>query len=112
MVMGSDKVLQLFDPRWYQDREAALERLFARARLLYADRAGTEGAVGRVLARRETRRWRDRVVPLEPSLRVAGVSSRMVRELVRRGEEVEGLIPEEAREAVARAARSERERGG
>jgi nicotinamide-nucleotide adenylyltransferase len=112
VVAGSDKVLQLFDPRWYEDRDAALERLFARARLLYADRTGTEGGVRRVLARRENRRWRDHVVPLEPARRVADVSSRMVRELVRRGEVVDGLLPPEAREAVARAARSERERRG
>jgi nicotinamide-nucleotide adenylyltransferase len=112
VVAGSDKVLQLFDPRWYQDRDAALERLFARARLLYADRTGTEGGVRRVLARRENRRWRDHVVPLEPARRVADVSSRIVRELVRRGEVVDHLLPPEAREAVARAARSERERRG
>src|SRR5436190_1733442 len=82
---------------------AALERLFARAGLLYADRTGTEGGVRRVLARRENRRWRDHVLPLEPARRVADVSSRMVRELVRRGEVVDGLLPPEAREAVARA---------
>jgi nicotinamide-nucleotide adenylyltransferase len=112
LVVGSDKVLQLFDPRWYEDREAALERLFSRARLLYADRAGAEGAVREILARQENRRWRDRVVPLEPFRGVAAISSRMVRELVRSGEGVEALVPPEAREAVAAAARSERERQG
>ncbi len=110
LIVGSDKVVQLFDPRWYEDRDAALDRLFARAGLLYADRAGSEGVVGRLLERRENRRWRDRVARLDVRSSLAGVSSRMVRELVRRGEQVDALVPPEARDAVREAARSERER--
>src|SRR5439155_22771338 len=35
-IMGSDKVRQLLDPKWYEDREQALRFLFSRARVLYA----------------------------------------------------------------------------
>jgi nicotinamide-nucleotide adenylyltransferase len=104
MVTGSDKVQQLFDPRWYEDRDEALERLFARARVLYAERAGTEGVVDDLLARPENERWRDRLRRLDVPPEIAGLSSRMVRELVRRGDDVLALVPPEAREAVARAA--------
>ncbi|MDP9341785.1 MAG: adenylyltransferase/cytidyltransferase family protein [Actinomycetota bacterium] len=114
LVVGSDKVLQLFDPRWYEDREAALDRLFSRAGVLHAERERTEGAVPvrDVMDRLENRRWRDRVRLIDVPPGIAGVSSRMVRELVRRGEDVAALLPPEARESVARAVRSERERPG
>jgi nicotinamide-nucleotide adenylyltransferase len=112
LVVGSDKVLQLFDPRWYQDRDAALERLFSQAGVLYAGRAGLDEEVRRVLARPGNRWWRDHLRPVEVPPGIAEVSSRQVRELVRRGEDVGALLPPEAREAVARAARSELDRPG
>lgn len=37
-VVGFDKVQQILDPRYYADREASLERLFALARFLVAER--------------------------------------------------------------------------
>ena len=110
LVVGSDKVLQLFDHRWYEDRDAALERLFSLAGLLYAERAGTQGVVTSVLARAENRRWRDGISRLDVPLEVAGMSSRLVRELARRGEDVDALVPAEAREAVDAAVRSQGER--
>lgn len=95
VVVGSDKVLQLFDPRWYEDRDEALGRLFGRAAVRYAVRAGEAGRVEEVLARPENVRWRDRVRPLAADPSVASVSSRMARELLRRGEDVRGLVPPE-----------------
>ncbi|MGH2687876.1 MAG: hypothetical protein ACRDKW_03575, partial [Actinomycetota bacterium] len=56
--MGSDKVLQLLDPRWYDDRTAALDRLTSLATVALAPRAGQEAAVAEVLARPENARWR------------------------------------------------------
>lgn len=40
IVVGFDKVVQIFDPHYYQDREASLAELFAAARLLVAPRDG------------------------------------------------------------------------
>jgi len=37
-LMGFDKVVQIFDPRYYEDRDAALEELFGRAELLVVPR--------------------------------------------------------------------------
>jgi nicotinic acid mononucleotide adenylyltransferase len=100
LVMGSDKVLQLLDPHWYEDREAVLSGLFREARVLYAVRAGEEGAVEVALDRAENTGWRDRFerVPVPPEL--ASVSSRLVRERVRRGEDVGHLVPPEALRAL------------
>ena len=38
IIIGFDKVVQIFDPRYYADREAALRALFGSARLLVAPR--------------------------------------------------------------------------
>ena len=95
VVVGSDKLLQLLDPRWYEDPEAALAALFARASVAFAMRAGDEAAVGRALASPEHRRWTSRVRSLPVPPEVAAVSSREVRERVARGEDVSELVPEE-----------------
>ncbi|HEY1387681.1 MAG TPA: hypothetical protein VGF38_03975 [Ktedonobacterales bacterium] len=43
LIVGYDKIVQIFDPKYYADRDAALRKLFPLARLLVAPRAG-EGA--------------------------------------------------------------------
>ena len=95
LVIGSDKLLQLFDPVWYEDRDAVLATMFERANVLFATRAGDGAAVAEALARRENRRWAERVVPLDVSPDVAAVSSRVVRDRLRRGEDVSEHVPEE-----------------
>jgi len=94
-VMGSDKALQILDPKWYRDRDAAVERLFAEAEVLYVDREGQEGAVPEVLARSENQRWRARFRQLPSPRRIAAVSSSAVRERIARGEDVTALVPAE-----------------
>ena len=41
-LMDFDKVVQIFDPRYYEDRDAALEELFGRAELLVVPRGGAD----------------------------------------------------------------------
>jgi nicotinic acid mononucleotide adenylyltransferase len=88
--MGSDKVLQLLDPRWYEDRDAVLGRLFDRAEVAAATRAGHAMEV--VLA--ETR-WSDRIRTVRLPAALAAISSRAVREAVRQGEDVAKAVPPE-----------------
>jgi nicotinic acid mononucleotide adenylyltransferase len=107
-VMGSDKLLQVLDPKWYADPDEALTRLFSKAGVLYADRKGDEGRVEAALPPDGYRAWRDRVEKVAVPPDVVSVSSRLVREMIRKGEAVDHLIPAEAREAVHAA----RERGG
>jgi nicotinic acid mononucleotide adenylyltransferase len=95
LVMGSDKAIQVLDPKWYADREEVLNRLFAHARVLYAERLGHEGLVEERLALPENVPWRSSFERLEVSPEMAGVSSRDVRERLSRGEDVSPLVPPE-----------------
>lgn len=93
--MGSDKVLQLLDPAWYEDRQEALERLFSIADVAYALRRGDGERVAAALAAEP--RWAGGLRALELPPKVAAVSSRTVREAVRRGADVRRLVPEGVR---------------
>lgn len=92
---GSDKLLQLFDPKWYEDRDQVLGALFGEATVTYAMRAGDRSAVAAALADPANRRWRARCrkLPSDPSL--ASVSSREVRRRVRSGAAWRDFVPPE-----------------
>jgi nicotinamide-nucleotide adenylyltransferase len=100
LVVGSDKLLQVLDPRWYDDVEAALTGLFDRASVALAMRAGDGEAVVQELANPAIARWVSRIRPLDVPPDVAAVSSRDVRERIARGEIVSELVPEEFLEAL------------
>jgi nicotinamide-nucleotide adenylyltransferase len=99
--VGSDKVVQVLDPRWYGDRDRALDRLFVRAEVAYAMRSGDQERVARALA--AAGRWRARIRSLVVDSSVAAVSSRAVRVALRRGEDVSSLVPGEVLPFVRRA---------
>ena len=109
VVAGSDKVLQVLDPRWYRDRDAELAPMFDRAEFWYAVRRGEREAVERLLAAPENAAWAGRFHPLDVGPDVAAVSSRRVRELARRGQNTSGLVPPEAMDSIRRAVASEGE---
>lgn len=100
--LGSDKVIQLFDPSWYEDPDAALERLFALARVAYAVRPGDERPLAATLARHPERG--DRLTRIDLPPETAQVSSRSVRAAVARGEDVSAMVPPEVLPFVLRAA--------
>jgi nicotinamide-nucleotide adenylyltransferase len=87
--VGSDKVLQLLDPRWYEDRDAVLERLFDRAEVVAAARAGQTMEVVREA------RWSDSIRTVRLPAGLEAISSRAVREAVRRREDVSAAVPPE-----------------
>ena len=81
LVTGYDKIVQIFDPRYYVDRDDALEQLFALASFLVAPRgAATSDDLAARLERPGNARYADRVslLPLAPDL--ALVSSTRTRE--------------------------------
>jgi nicotinate-nucleotide adenylyltransferase len=90
LAMGSDKVLQLLDPAWYEEPEATLAELFGLGRVLFAVRTGEEAAVGAAV---EASPWRRRFHALDVPPEVAAVSSRLVRERLRAGQDVRSLVP-------------------
>lgn len=57
-AMGFDKIVQIFDPRYYQDRDAALEELFKLAELLVFPRgSGGEKEVAELLNQPQNQRF-------------------------------------------------------
>lgn len=97
LVMGSDKVRQLLDLAWYEDRDGTLERLFSRAAILYADRVGEGGLVEAMLEQPENRQWRGRFERIDVAPEVSSVSSRLVREQLAAGRDVGNLVPAESK---------------
>ncbi len=89
--VGSDKLVQLADPKWYEDRDGALDRLFSVSRVAYAVRQGQDEPVAGAL--KEMHRWRERIQPLDLPSGLADLSSRRVREVVANGGDVGDLVP-------------------
>lgn len=82
IVIGYDKVVQIFDPRYYTDRDAALAALFAEAELLVAPRAGQgPHELERLLARPENERFAAAVRPISLATEYTAESSSQVRAL-------------------------------
>ncbi|MCC6628037.1 MAG: hypothetical protein IT340_11615 [Chloroflexi bacterium] len=79
-IVGFDKVVQIFDPRYYDDRDAALDGLFAHATLLAAPRHDQGPAALRALLDRpENRRFAGFVRWLPLADAYTGLSSTQVR---------------------------------
>jgi nicotinic acid mononucleotide adenylyltransferase len=95
LVIGSDKLLQLLDPIWYDDREAVLDELLGHASVMFAVREGEAADVAEALADPANRPWRHRVAPVDISPAVAAVSSSRVRSLLRTRQDVRPLVPPE-----------------
>jgi nicotinic acid mononucleotide adenylyltransferase len=85
-LVGFDKIVQIFDPKYYTDRDAALRELFALASFLVAPRAeAAADELRELLAQPENRQFADRVRQLAIDARYRDVSSTRAR----RGEEHE-----------------------
>ena len=93
IALGSDKVIQLLDHRWYDDRDPALTRLFGIADVAYALRSTDEERLEAALVAEP--RWSDRLERLTLAPDVASISSGEVRRRLRRGDDIAGLVPEE-----------------
>jgi nicotinic acid mononucleotide adenylyltransferase len=94
-VVGMDKIEQIFDPGYYRDFAAALERLFTRARLLVAARGELDRrAFEARLAAEPARRFADRIDWLLLDPRWRPLSASAVRERLARGEIPSEWLPE------------------
>ena len=96
-VVGFDKIVQIVDPRYYADRDAALRDLFARARFLVAPRdGGGREELERLFQQPGQRDYAGRVQFLaltDMEQLELGLSSTRVRELLARGEDVSWAVP-------------------
>jgi nicotinamide-nucleotide adenylyltransferase len=91
--VGSDKVLQLLDPRWYEDRAAALDHLTGLASIAYAHRSGDDEVLVRALSEPSNARWRSAFVELALEPGIASISSRWVRSELRSGRDPSEALP-------------------
>lgn len=80
-LIGFDKIVQILDPRYYEDRDAALRELFALAELLVAPRgaAGT-AELTRLLDRPENRQFASHIHVLPLNTAYRDISSTRIRE--------------------------------
>jgi len=80
-LVGFDKIVQIFDARYYDDRDAALAALFKLATFLVAPRGDDEGpALAALLAQPENRRFAHAVRPLDLPLTMREIASSTVRQ--------------------------------
>jgi hypothetical protein len=94
-LMGFDKIVQILDPRYYEDRDAALEDLFRLAELLVAPRGHSgERELTELLSQPQNQRFAQYIHSLPLSSEYREVSSTSVRE---GGEDVLHEIPQEVR---------------
>ena len=101
-IVGMDKVLQIFDPKYYDDRERALDALFAHVRLVAANREDWGASELRALLDQPANiPYRDRVEPLTLAAHLKDQSSSAVRRGVGEGSSWDGDVPEVVRAFVA-----------
>lgn len=80
-LMGYDKIVQIFDPHYYEDRDASLKRLFALAQLLVVPRGQAGDAdLHALLERPENRPFASSVHLLPFGHEYSAVSSTRIRQ--------------------------------
>jgi nicotinamide-nucleotide adenylyltransferase len=95
-IMGYDKVVQIFDSRYYSNREEALMTLFHQANISVAPRAHDDIETIRTLLNNSANSsWQPFVnyLPLDPQYRY--LSSTTIRTKIEQGEDVSDMVPSE-----------------
>ncbi len=101
-VVGMDKVIQIFDPRYYQDRDKALKGLFTEVQLIAASRGALgENELKEFLSRKENQVYEDRVYPLTLSEGLKDLTSTDLRTRIATGVSVQDQLPEVIEKFVA-----------
>lgn len=101
-VVGMDKMAQILDPRYYENRDEALVKLFIEARLIAASR-GTSGEneLRRLLQRKENENYADRVHFLPMPDKTKGLASSAIRAGIARGDIPVDELPDVVRRFVS-----------
>jgi len=95
-IVGMDKLLQILDPKYYQDRDAALRQLFTLTSLIVANRGEMARAeLQQVLERPENHPYRSHIQFCPLSSAIAEVSATAVRKGLREGARVDEFLPAE-----------------
>ena len=95
-LIGMDKLLQIFDPRYYADRDAALRQLFSLTSLIVANRGDMdEHSFAQLLNRPENRPFRSHVQFFTLPKTITDLSATQVRQSLTVGQEVSAYVPPE-----------------
>ena len=93
-IIGYDTLVRIFDPKYYTNFHAELEELFVDARFIVANRAEADvETIESFMNQPEIRRYTPYVSCLLLPDVYAYMSSTEVRELLKRGEAIEHLVP-------------------
>lgn len=93
-IVGYDTLVRIFDPKYYTDFHAELGELFVDARFIVANRAGTDiKTTESFMDQPKIRQYAAYVSCLLLPDVYAYMSSTEVRELLKRGEAIEHLVP-------------------
>jgi nicotinamide-nucleotide adenylyltransferase len=96
-VVGMDKLLQILDPRYYQDRDAALRQLFTLSSLIVANRGDmAQEEFHQLLDQPENQPYRSHVRFCPLPATVADLSATAVRNRLAAGKTVNETVPAEA----------------
>lgn len=96
-LVGFDKIVQILDPRYYTDRDAALRRLFALAEFAVAPRAGSgPRELTELLARPENQPFASAIRPLAVEPGLEAISSSAIRAALARGAPLPPDLPPES----------------
>ncbi len=95
-IVGMDKLVQILDARYYQDREAALEQLFALTSLVVANRGDmAQQAFDALLQRPDNQPYRDAIHFLPLPETVTDLSSTTIRKAVSEATNLSAHVPAE-----------------
>jgi len=105
LLMGWDTLVRLLDPKYYEDREAALRELFSGAEVLVGLRGEASwGDLEALLSRPENLPFRDRISAFELPLSLRSVSSTEVRRQIAEGRGIPSVVPEEVKDFIRKRA--------
>jgi hypothetical protein len=91
-----DKLLQIFDPRYYQDRDVALRQLFSLASLIVANRgAMDQESFSQLINQPENRPYQSHLHFFSLPATVTDLSATAIRHDLAAGQEVSNRVPEE-----------------
>jgi nicotinate (nicotinamide) nucleotide adenylyltransferase len=100
-VVGFDTIVRVLDPKYYKDREQALQKLFSQARFLVANRGDCDQQNLKELFRKiANRAFAAQVIPFKVPSFVAWISSTLVRQKWAQGESVQELVPPQVEEFI------------
>ena len=100
-IVGYDTMKRVFDPKYYEDREGALNQLFGSCTFMVANREnqGRE-ALQQLMASGTNRRFKDKVHFFEIPNHLANISSSHVRQRVKEGKSFTRLVPTQIGECI------------